>query len=30
MEKITNEDFVITEAIREMDVTGAEFISIQK
>lgn len=29
MGKITNEDFVITEAIREMDVTGAEFISVQ-
>lgn len=29
MGKITNEDFEITEAIREMDVTGAEFISVQ-
>lgn len=29
MGKNTNNDFEITEAIREMDVTGAEFISIE-
>ncbi len=28
MGKNTNEDFVLTEAIREMDVNGAEYITV--
>jgi len=28
MGKTTNEDFVLTEAIREMDVNGAEYITV--